>query len=230
VLVAPARASRSRLTSAPATELDCRVTAAEGDDIVTITAVPDARAASALPFASVDGVRLLHWPVDDRTRADLASDGVPRLLLVAPGGAPPEDWDDLEDWLRLPLDPDELRGRARTLRLRALHDERPWFDADGLLRTGDRWVDLPTGPRAVVELLVARFGQLVPADVLAATYRRAGGSVRASARKALIARVRRRLAELELELHTVRESGYLLDWARGGEPSATPMPSDVRSP
>jgi hypothetical protein len=201
---------------------------------VTINPVPDGRAASTTALASVDGVRLLHWPADDPVRANLALDGAPRILLVAPGAAPPEDWDDLEDWVRLPLDPDELQGRARTLRRRARAVERPWLDADGLLRAGDRWVDLPTGPRAVVELLVTRFGQVVAADELASTYRRAGGSARASARKTMIVRARHRLAELGLELHNVRDSGYLLDWAldsaldpTGDEERAT-RPSDAR--
>jgi hypothetical protein len=189
----------------------------EGDDVVTITPVPDARAASATPHASVDGVRLLHWPADDHARADLAHDGVPCLLVIAPDGAPPETWDDLEDWVRLPFHADELQARARTLRRRAAGVERPWFDADGLLRAGDRWVDLPEGPRAVVEQLVTHFRQVVPIGELASTYRRSGGSLRRSARKTMIARVRHRLTEVGLDLHNVRDSGYVLDWAVGPE-------------
>jgi hypothetical protein len=198
---------------------------------MTIHTASDARAASAT-ITSVDGVRLLRWPDDDHHRAGLADERRPRILLVAPGAAPPEHWDELEDWVRLPLEPDELQQRARTLRRRARASERPWFDDDGLLRAGDRWLDLPAGPRAVVELLVGRFAELVYADELAKTYLDAGGSARESARKTMIVRVRHRLAELGLDLHNVRDSGYLLDWADDGEdgedatlPSATRVAS-----
>jgi hypothetical protein len=179
---------------------------------MTIQHASDARAAStALP--SVDGVRLVRWPDDDDRRAELARAGVACILLVPVDAAPPEEWDELEDWVRLPLDPDELQHRARTLRRRARATERPWFDADGLLHVGARWVDLPSGPRAVTELLVSRFGEVVYADELAKCYLDAGGSARESARKTMIVRVRHRLAEVGLDLHNVRDSGYLLDWA-----------------
>ena len=111
-----------------------------------ITTVSDARAASAATLTSVDGIRLLHWPADDGVRAELADAGTPCILLVAQDAAPPEEWDDLEDWVRLPLDPEELQRRARTLRRRARATDRPWFDDDGLLRVGDQWLDLPAGP------------------------------------------------------------------------------------
>ena len=177
-----------------------------------ITTVSDARAASAATLTSVDGIRLLHWPADDGARAELAGTRTPCILLVAQDAAPPEEWDDLEDWVRLPLDPDELQQRARTLRRRARATERPSFDDDGLLRVGDQWLDLPPGPRAVVEVLVGRFGEVVDADELAKAYLETGGSPRQSARKTMIVRVRQRLGELGLELHNVRDSGYLLDW------------------
>jgi hypothetical protein len=183
---------------------------------MTIRTASDARAASAA-LTSVDGVRLLRWPDENDLRDELAVAGVPRILLIGADAAPPEDWDELEDWVRLPLDPDELQHRARTLRRRARSTDRPWFDDDGLLRVGDRWVDLPAGPRAVVELLVTRFGQVVYVDELATTYLEAGGSSRESARKTMIVRVRHRLADVGLDLHNVRDSGYLLDWADTAE-------------
>jgi len=177
-----------------------------------ITTVSDARAASATTLTSVDGIRLLHWPADDRIRAELADASTPCILLVARDAAPPEEWGDLEDWVRLPLEPEELQQRARTLRRRARVTERPWFDDDGLLRVGDQWLDLPTGPRAVVEVLLTRFGEVVGAEELAKAYLETGGSPRQSARKTMIVRVRQRLGELGLVLHNVRDSGYLLDW------------------
>jgi hypothetical protein len=194
---------------------------------MTMRAMSDARAASAAT-TSVDGVRLIPWPADDALRRELTDAGVPCLLLVAPEAPPPEDWGELEDWVRLPLDPDELQGRARTLRRRARASERPWLDDDGLLRVGDRWLSLPARPRAVVELLVRRFGEVVYADELAKTYLDAGGSSRASARKTMIVRLRHRVAELGLELHNVRDSGYLLDWADESSGSGATQPSGMR--
>jgi hypothetical protein len=190
----------------------------------------DARAASTTALASVDGVRLLHWPADDHTRAGLDAAGVARILLVAPDAAPPEAWGDLEDWVRLPLDSDELRSRTRTLRRRARAWARPWFDGDGLLRAGDGWLDFPDGPRAVVALLVERFGELVSADELAQAYLASGGSTGASARKTMIARVRQRLTEVGLDLHNVRDAGYLLEWAalEGAGADHATGPSDER--
>jgi hypothetical protein len=195
---------------------------------MTIRTPCDARAASTA-LTSVDGVRLLRWPDEDALRDELAAAGIPRILLLAADAAPPEDWDELEDWLRLPLDPEELHHRARTLRRRARAADRPWFDDDGLLRVGDRWLDLPPGPRAVVELLVTRFGQVVYGDELAKTYLHAGGSARESARKTMIVRVRNRLAEIGLDLHNVRDSGYLLDWAdEAGDDADATFPSGTR--
>jgi hypothetical protein len=193
---------------------------------MTIRTASDARAASAA-LTSVDGVRLVRWPDENDVREQLAAAGVPRILLIGSDAAPPEDWDELEDWVRLPLDPDELQHRARTLRRRARATDRPWFDDDGLLRVGERWVDLPSGPRAVVELLVTRFGQVVYGDELAKTYLDAGGSAGESARKTMIVRVRHRLAEVGLELHNVRDSGYLLDWTDDaeGEAGGATLPS-----
>jgi hypothetical protein len=193
---------------------------------MTIRSVTDARAASATR-TSVDGVRLVRWPADDDLRHQLAEAGLPRLLLVAPAAPPPEDWDELEDWVRLPIDPAELQPRARTLRRRARAADRPWFDDDGLLRVGDRWLDLPAGPHAVVALLVARFGEIVHGAELAQAYLETGGSARESARKTMIVRVRHRLADVGLELHNVRDSGYLLDWCDALAPVAgATRPSD----
>jgi hypothetical protein len=186
-----------------------------------MTAAPEFDA----PAAFADGVRLLRWPAEESTRASLAADAVPRILLVGPGAPPPEHWEDLEDWVRLPLDPDELRSRARTLRRRAQAITRPVFDEGGLLRAGDRWIDLPPGPRAVVEVLIERFGELVRTDDLAKVYLAQGGSEGESARKAMIVRLRRRLADLGLAIRSVRDSGYVLDWADDRDVT---QPSDGR--
>jgi hypothetical protein len=67
-----------------------------------------------------------------------------------------------------------------------------------------------------VALLVTRFGEVVYDDELAKAYLESGGSARESARKTMIVRVRQRLTEMGLELHNVRDAGYLLDWVDDG--------------
>jgi hypothetical protein len=62
-------------------------------------------------------------------------------------------------------------------------------------------------------ILVERFGELVRTDEIVAAYLRHGGSVGDSARKAMIVRLRQRVSEVGLALHSVRDRGYLLDWA-----------------
>ena len=170
-----------------------------------------------------DHVHLVLWPAEEPRRLHLQEAGEPRILLLAAHSAPPESWDELEDWIRLPLDPGEIRTRAGTLRRRARRVARPVLEPGGILRAHDRWIDLAVGPYAVVELLVRRFGELVHGEEIEAVYLRRGGSPRTSARKAMIVRLRQRVAELGLALHNVRDRGYLLDWA--DEDGAT-RPSD----
>ena len=159
-----------------------------------------------------DHVHLIRWPAEEPRRLHLEDAGEPRILLLAAHTAPPESWDELEDWIRLPLDPGEIRTRARTLRRRARRVARPVLEPGGILRARDRWIDLAVGPYAVVELLVRRFGEVVPVQEIEAVYLGRGGSSRISARKAMIVRLRQRVAKLGLELHNVRDRGYLLDW------------------
>lgn len=65
-------------------------------------------------------VALVHWPDDDATRRRLQAAHRPRLLLVAAGAPPPVAVDELEDWVRLPVDPEELDIRRATLARRAV--------------------------------------------------------------------------------------------------------------
>jgi DNA-binding response OmpR family regulator len=162
--------------------------------------------------ALTDDVHLVRWPDQEDRRQELRQAGAPRILLLAGDAAPPEHWDELEDWVRLPFDPQELRSRARPLRDRARTAARPVLDREGLLRVGDRWVDIPAAQVPVVELLVAHFGDVVYAELIEKVYLEHGGSPQDSARKAMIVRLRRRLGEVGLTLHNVRDSGYLLDW------------------
>jgi hypothetical protein len=165
----------------------------------------------APPVARRDVV-LLRWPAQEDLRARLEADGRPRLLLLSRACLAPVCSDELEDWSREPLDPEELEIRAAKLRqLAGRHAGRPRVDEHGLIRVGDCWVDLPAVQLPVAALLIARFGRVVSAQEIQAAYLSAGGSVHPKAVKAMIGRVKRRLSELGLSLTNVRDRGYLLE-------------------
>ncbi len=170
--------------------------------------------------AVTDDVHLVRWPAEEDRRLELAAAGTPRILLVGGDAAPPEHWDELEDWVRLPFDSEELGARARPLRQRAWAAARPVLEDEGIVRVGDRWVDIPSAQVPVLELLVAHFGELVYGEAIEKVYLNHGGGPRVSSHKAMVVRLRRRLAVLGLALHSVRDRGYLLDWL--DEPGAHP--------
>lgn len=160
-------------------------------------------------------VVLLRWPAQEDVRERLETDGLPRLLLISHSCSAPVCIDELEDWVREPLEPSELEARAATLRDRArLAARRPRIDESGLVRVGDRWVDLPPAQLAVAKVLIARLGRVVNAEQIQAAHLNAGGSTHPKAVKAMIGRIKRRLAELDLELTNVRDRGYLLEAVR----------------
>jgi DNA-binding response OmpR family regulator len=155
-------------------------------------------------------VVLVRWPDESERLETLRSTGVPRLLLVPAGAAPPVTVDPLEDWVRLPADQAEIRARLATLNSRANTDRPlPAVDTDGLLHYRDRWVALSPVEQALAAALTERFGAVVGRDVLA---RRAwpDGVPTRNALDVHILRFRRRIAALGLELRTVRSRGYLL--------------------
>lgn len=159
-----------------------------------------------------DEVPLLRWPAEEPQRQRLAAAGAPRLLLLTADHPPPDDWDELEDWIREPVDLDELEVRRQTVRSRAeLARRRPWFDDAGLLRAGDGWVDLSPGQVPIARLLVDRLDCVVHHEELVAACAAAGVSTHATALKAAVGRLERRLAPVGLRLRSIRGRGYLLE-------------------
>ena len=158
-------------------------------------------------------VVLVRWPEESEHLTDLRAGGVPRLLLVGPEAAPPQSIDPLEDWVRLPADDQDVRARVATLEARAaVSGTRPALDADGLLRFRDRWVSLSPVERLLAGALVDRFGAVVGREVLSKHAWPEGAPTR-NALDVHILRLRRRIAELGLEIRTVRSRGYLLQAA-----------------
>jgi len=153
-------------------------------------------------------VVLLRWPEESDRRTELETAARPRLLLVEPGDPPPEISDPLEDWIRLPADDRDVRARLSTLVTRS-GAERPFLDADGLLWFRGRWVPLSPVERSLAEGLLERFGAVAGRDAL----RRRAWPEGLPSRNALdvhMVRLRRRIAELALEVRTVRSRGYLM--------------------
>lgn len=155
-------------------------------------------------------VVLVHLPSErDRLEA-LRLAGMARVVVVD-DGPPPNDPDCLEDWVRAPVDPDELIARVNNISARAEHHgEKPSVDADGILRHRGKLVTLAPLHRRLVEPLLERRGAVVSREVL---LRRAWPDGEPEKRNVLdvhVTRLRRVLIDVGLELKTVRRRGYLL--------------------
>jgi len=157
-------------------------------------------------------VALVPWPTQDERRASLSWDRRPRLLLVEPGATAPVVTDPLEDWVRLPVDDDDVQARVAMLvaRTRSSAHLRPTLDEDGVVRYNGSLVPLPPLEARLASALVERFAAVVSRDALA----RSGWPAGVPGRNALdvhMVRLRRRVAPLGLAIRTVRGRGYLLD-------------------
>ena len=155
----------------------------------------------------------------------LRAEGRPRMLLLNPTTPAPEPGDGMEDWVRIPVAEADLRARMQWLSHRVSHaangagplDPSPVLDADGLFRVGSEWVALPPVEHRLARALLDRMGTVVTRDALS----HAGWPEGAPGRNALdvhVLRLRRRLAPLNMTIHTVRSRGYLL--ATGGPSTA----------
>jgi hypothetical protein len=70
-----------------------------------------------LPMIAGD-IAILAWPRDADRADQLAREQVPRLFLVDSDADPPEHWDRLTDWVRLPADERDIEARLITIRRR----------------------------------------------------------------------------------------------------------------
>ena len=175
-------------------------------------------AGTRLPAAKVE---MLRWPADVARRDELAERGLPRLLLVAEGVAPPRLGRD-EDWIRLPADERDVWTRLQQLAER--HDERrrrPRLIDGIVLEYGGRTTVQAKGDAALLGLLVGRFVHLAPGDEL---WPDGGGTRKLAIARA--SRLRTRLAPAGLAVHTVRSRGVLLDHVGHGGPAGVAVPRD----
>src|SRR5262249_5700924 len=114
------------------------------------------------------------------------------------------------DWLRAPVDVDELRIRVANLRARAHeHGAVAKLDADGILHYRGRLVTLPPVQQRLAELLLERTGSVVSRPALVRRGRPDGAPGNRTVLDVHVTRLRRLFAEVGLQLTTVRRRGYL---------------------
>ncbi len=154
------------------------------------------------------GVELVSWPDERDLRARLARAGVPRMLLVSPGAAPPESIGPDEDWIRMPADERDVVTRMRTLLRNVAHldGQRPWIDEHRIARRGETAVVLTAAEAVVATALFAAPGTVVSRTQLESLlWQDEPPSNRAV--EAVVYRLRRRLLPLHVSVRTVRGNG-----------------------
>lgn len=162
-------------------------------------------------------VVILQWPAEEPRRAALRDHGTARLLLVDRAAHPPVISDPQEDWVRMPSSDADIKAKAAGLSLRCIgagvdgrRTKTLAIDDDGILRRGDEWVSLPPIEAEIVRALLATSGSVVSRAAL----QQAAWPGRETPPNTLdvhMARLRRRIAPLEVMVRTVRSRGYIID-------------------
>lgn len=154
-------------------------------------------------------VALVRWPDGEDKRRELARVGGPRLLLVGPAVEPPLCLDPLEDWVRLPASPTEIRARAQALFGRIHRSEHPAIEDGSTVRFRSARIELPPLQGRLMAALIDRFGAVVSRERLTESAWPNGNPGRNNLDVHMV-RLRRRLSAHGLEIRTVRSRGYLL--------------------
>ncbi len=152
----------------------------------------------------------LHYPEEQRRLGPLRSLAIPRLLLVADGSTPPVCPDALEDWIWASASTDDRSRRVAALQHRA--DDRariPRIDENGLLHFEGRWVALSPTEAVVAAQLIGRFDRLVERSAVARAVWPHGCS-RPRTLDMHMLKLRRRVADVGLEIETIRSRGWLM--------------------
>ncbi len=154
-------------------------------------------------------VAIVDWPDERERAAALTHAGTPKLLLVAEGVSPPDDWDGLTDWIRLPADPQDIWARVAALQRRARRRPPPRLDEFGVVWRGRHWVALAPVEARVVAPLLERPGEVFSRRQLARLVWPEGVS-NDRVVDSYVKRLRRRISPVGLSIHTVRQRGYFL--------------------
>jgi hypothetical protein len=178
----------------------------------------------SLTGAPVPDVAVLVWPHEAHEVDRLRTRGVPRLLLVPSGSAPPHDVDHLTEWVRVPASAHEVAARVVALVRRAGSlTGRPHVDEHGRITYGDRWAALSPIESRIAGVLSERFCQIVGAEQLRASGwppAHPEGPTTATALRVHLHRLRHRVADLGLEVVTVRNEGVVLQPVAAAGPRA----------
>lgn len=171
-------------------------------------------------------VQLLSWP-SQRLQRDWCRDRhIPRVLVVEAGQTPPVVTDLLEDWVRTPLAPADLRFRVRSLAARYEQYNRPHLDPDHYLVFRGRRVSPSPAQAILVTLLVEDYGRPVERASLARGLGQ-GADVDRERRNTLdvhIGRLRNRVQRIGLTIRAVWGHGYAL------EPLDGDLPAELSAP
>jgi DNA-binding winged helix-turn-helix (wHTH) protein len=131
-------------------------------------------------------------------------------LLIEEGCAPPSVALGIEDWIRVPADERDLFVRMARLERQhqALQPSLPTLD-DLVLRNGDRWTALSPREAGIIVPLLDNFGKLVTREEMGASGWEDGVPRSLSSR---LRHLRKRLAEVGLQISTVRRRGFILEF------------------
>jgi DNA-binding response OmpR family regulator len=123
-----------------------------------------------------------------------------------------------DDYLVKPFDIAELGARCRALLRRpdgclgtALQAGNVLLDTSTRqVRVGNVAIEMPPREVALLELLIRHFGQVVTRSAIEASLYALSADVTNNAVDAVISRLRRRLSEADVEVHTAHGIGYML--------------------
>ena len=109
------------------------------------------------------GVAIVHWPAEADRLVELASAGIPRLVVVDPLDHPPGSSDCSQDWVwqHTPRQEKHLRLRQLLQRARAHNTLRPHVDEYGILTFGEASVPLSEMERRIASVLIENFDRPV---------------------------------------------------------------------
>ncbi len=171
-----------------------------------------AHPATEEPAPGFVGVPLLRWPTERAKAQRLEDQSLPYLLLVGAGEAPPLSGYRWMDWVRSPVDPNELIARRSNLEERFVRSQegpRPALDPDtGRLTFGREAVDLSAAQVPVIEMLLARYRDVVPDVYVCAVF--GVTETRSEVLTNRLVRLRRRVRSVGLDIVRVPRLGYSL--------------------
>ncbi len=154
----------------------------------------------------------VNWPEEEPRRRDLAEAGIPRLLIVASGVAPPLCVEVLEDWVRTADHDRDAKTRIDALAARweNIQDRTaPHLHDEGVLEFRASRTEISPLQALLVRPMVDHFGRVVTRGELAREGWK-GVDIHRNTLDAHMFRLRQRVGCVGLTLRTVRSRGYLL--------------------